>query len=64
MEEKVIKNPTVIFISKVIGFRFKPALARFDMHSWHDRIECCARSFYALGEESQVWARGSKVIAC
>ncbi len=43
----------------VSGSEFKPALARLDMHSWRDLIECCARSFYAMGQESQVWARGS-----
>ena len=36
-----------------LGQGFKPALARLDMHSWHDLIECCARSFYAMGQESQ-----------
>ena len=35
------------------SIRVKPALARLDMHSWHDLIECCARSFYAMGQESQ-----------
>ena len=31
------------------------------MHSWNDRTEFYARSFYATGEDSQVWARGSEV---
>ena len=35
--------------------------ARLDMHSWNDRTELYARSFYATGEESQVWARGSRL---
>ena len=38
-----------------------PALARLDMHSWHDRTECYAIRFYPMGQVSQVWARGSRL---
>jgi len=41
--------------------RFTPALARLDVRSWHDHTECYARSFYAMGQESKVWARGSRL---
>jgi len=30
--------------------RFRPALARLDVHSLHDRTECYAKSFYAMGQ--------------
>ncbi|MBU4014225.1 MAG: hypothetical protein KJ550_12295 [Proteobacteria bacterium] len=31
------------------------------MHFWHDRTECYDRRFYPMGQESQVWARGSRL---
>ena len=34
---------------------------RLDVHARHDRTECYARSFYIIGQESQVWARGSRL---
>ena len=36
-------------------------LALLDKHSWHDRTECHDRRFYPMGQESQVWARGSRL---
>jgi len=42
-----------------MDLRFTPALARLDVHSLHDRTKCYAKSFYAMGQGSQVWARGS-----
>ena len=34
---------------------------RLDMHAWNDRTEFYSKGFYATGEESQVWARGSRL---
>ena len=48
----------------VQGFKvqwFTPALARLDMHYRNDRTEFYSRSFYTTGEESQIWARGSRL---
>jgi len=38
-----------------------PALAQLNVNSLHGRTECYARSFYAMGQGSQVWARGSRL---
>ena len=43
-------------IKSVSVHRFRPVLARLDVHPRHDRAECYAMSFYTMG---QVWARGS-----
>ena len=39
--------------------RFRPDLARLDVHSRHNRSEWYSISFYTMGWGSQVWARGS-----
>ena len=33
--------------------RFRPALARLNVHSRHDRAECYAISFYTMGQEAR-----------
>ncbi len=54
------RNPKTATVTKAVSVhRFRPALARLNVHSRHDRAECYAISFYTIGTGSQVWARGS-----
>jgi hypothetical protein len=48
------RNPKTATITKAVSVhRFKPALARLNVHSRHDRAECYAISFYTMGQEAR-----------
>jgi hypothetical protein len=43
--------------SKATTHLVRPALVRFDVHSWHDLIEMLSQEFPRNETGNQVWAR-------